>query len=56
MPYKSDAQRRYFHYAAAAGKISNNVVKEWDQASKGKKLPEKAGHLKHPQVKHGKRK
>ena len=39
-PYKSDAQRRYFHYAEKAGKIKPSVVKEFDQASKGKKLPE----------------
>ncbi len=42
MPYKSDAQRRFFHSkgAARAG-LSKVEVKEWDQASKGKKLPEK---------------
>jgi len=42
MPYKSDAQRRYFHYAEKAGKISKKTVKEFDRASKGKKLPERA--------------
>lgn len=41
MPYKSDAQRRYFHAAQARGEISPKTVKEFDQASKGKKLPEK---------------
>lgn len=40
MPYKSEAQRRYFHYAAKLGKIKASVVKEFDSASKGKKLPE----------------
>lgn len=42
MPYKSDSQRRFFHSkgAAKAG-ISKAEVKEWDAASKGKKLPEK---------------
>lgn len=42
MPYKSDAQRRFFHTPAAkkAG-ISTAMVKEYDTASKGKKLPEK---------------
>lgn len=42
MPYKSDAQRRFFHSPGAkkAG-ISENQVKEFDSASKGKKLPEK---------------
>lgn len=40
MPYKSDAQRRFFHSAGAekAG-ISKETVKEYDKASKGKKLP-----------------
>lgn len=44
MPYKSDAQRRFFHSpgAAKAG-ISKAKVKEYDKASKGKKLPEKVG-------------
>lgn len=40
MPYKSDAQRRYFHYAESKGEISSKVVKEFDKASKGKSLPE----------------
>jgi len=42
MPYKSDAQRRFFHSpgAAKAG-ITPAEVKEFDTASKGKKLPEK---------------
>lgn len=43
MPYKSNAQRRYFHFAESQGKISPKVVKEFDSASKGMKLPE---HLK----------
>lgn len=40
MPYSSDAQRKWFHTLAAkkAG-ISTATVKEFDQASKGKKLP-----------------
>ncbi len=42
-PYKSDAQRRYFHAAEARGDISPSTVKEFDAASKGKKLPEKVG-------------
>lgn len=41
MPYKSDAQRRKFHALEAEGKLSPSVVKEYDKASKGKKLPEK---------------
>jgi hypothetical protein len=41
MPYKSDAQRKKFHAMEARGEISPAVVKEFDQASKGKKLPKK---------------
>jgi hypothetical protein len=41
MPYKSKAQQRLFHAKEARGGISPKVVKEWDKASKGKKLPEK---------------
>ena len=39
MPYKSDAQRRFFHTDTAkkAG-ISAATVKEFDKASKGMKL------------------
>ncbi len=41
MPYKSDAQRRFFHSpgAAKAG-IKSSKVKEFDKASKGLELPE----------------
>jgi hypothetical protein len=41
MPYKSEAQRRFFHSAGAkkAG-ISSRVVKEFDNASKGQHVPE----------------
>lgn len=42
MPYKSDAQRRKFHAMEARGQISSKVVKEFDKASKGMKLPERA--------------
>lgn len=41
MPYKSDAQRRLFHVLEKRGKIKSSTVKEFDEASKGKKLPEK---------------
>ena len=42
MPYKSDAQRRFFHSKGAkeAG-ITPSVVKEFDNASRGKKLIER---------------
>lgn len=39
MPYKSQAQRGKFHLLQEQGKISPQVVKEFDQASKGLKLP-----------------
>ena len=47
MPYKSKAQQRFFHSAAAkeAG-IKPKTVKEFDSASKGKKLPEKVKNAK----------
>lgn len=46
MPYKSDAQRRFFHSAGAtkAG-ITPAEVKEFDKASKGKKTPARIGHI-----------
>lgn len=37
MPYKSEAQRRYFH--AHKKELGAKVVEEFDQASKGLKLP-----------------
>jgi hypothetical protein len=42
MPYKSQAQRKFFH--ANAKKLAKQGVniKEWDRASKGKKLPKRA--------------
>jgi len=40
MPYKSDAQRKFFHAAEKRGDISKKTVEEFDTASKGKSLPE----------------
>ena len=40
MPYASDAQRRYFHAAAARGDIGKKTVNRWDKLSKGMDLPE----------------
>ena len=40
MPYKSQAQRRLFHWLAGQGKLSPKTVHEYDVESKGKKLPE----------------
>lgn len=39
MPYKSEAQRRYFHVMASMGKISKATVKKWDKHTKDHKLP-----------------
>jgi hypothetical protein len=41
MPYKSAAQRRFFHSAGAkrAG-ISAATVREFDETSRGQKVPE----------------
>jgi len=41
MPYRSDAQRKKFHAMLARGEISPQTVREWDEASKGLKLPKK---------------
>lgn len=46
MPYASDAQRRKFHYLESKGEISHATVHEFDEASKGKKLPEHVGKMK----------
>lgn len=44
MPYKSKAQQRFFHSSGAAkAGIKPSTVKEFDTASKGKKLPAKKG-------------
>ena len=43
MPYVSNAQRRLFHAKEERGEISPEVVNEFDQASKGMKLPERKG-------------
>lgn len=43
MPYKSDAQRRYFNVPENRNKLEAQGVDvdEWNESSKGKKLPEK---------------
>ncbi len=41
MPYKSEAQRRYFHANKKALEKQGVDVEEWDKESKGLKLPEK---------------
>mgnify|MGYP003627880836 CR=1 FL=1 len=43
MPYKSEAQRRYFNANRDKLKGEGVDVDEWNASSKGKKLPEKVG-------------
>lgn len=42
MPYKSEAQRKYFNSPAGKAKIGKEEVEHWNEVSKGKELPEKA--------------
>lgn len=42
MPYKSEAQRRFFNSPAGKAKIGKEEVEHWNEVSKGKNLPEKA--------------
>ncbi len=41
MPYKSDAQRRWAHSKAGMKALGAANVHEYDEASKGKELPER---------------
>jgi len=41
MPFKSKAQRRKFYAMSDSGEISKGKVKEWEEATGGKKLPER---------------
>lgn len=42
MPYKSEAQRKWAHTAAGKKALGGAAkVREWDRATKGKKLPER---------------
>jgi hypothetical protein len=54
MPYKSKSQARFFHTPTARAKgITSGMVKEFDMASEGMKLPKQAPlrrGLKHVQV------
>jgi hypothetical protein len=45
-PYKSDAQRRYFNANRAELESQGVDVDEWNQASKGNDVPEKASPVK----------
>ncbi len=43
MPYKSDAQRKWAHTRAGLTALGGEAqVEEWDRASRGRKLPERA--------------
>jgi hypothetical protein len=42
MPFKSEAQRRYFEANKTKLQKQGVDVKEWEQSSKGMKLPERA--------------
>lgn len=57
MPYKSDAQRKFFHANVGKKGITKSMVAEYDSASKGMSLPKKANtkiHIKiHNQGKRG---
>lgn len=41
MPYKSEAQRKYFNSPAGKAKIGSEEVEHWNEVSKGLKLPNK---------------
>jgi hypothetical protein len=45
MPFKSKAQMRWGNSSSGKAALGAAGVKEWDQASKGMKLPEKVGAL-----------
>jgi hypothetical protein len=40
MPYQSRAQQRLFHHLVSQGKLAPEVAEEYDEASKGKKIPQ----------------
>ena len=44
MPYKSKAQERWAHSPSGQKALGKKGVKEWDQATKGKQLPERVRH------------
>jgi hypothetical protein len=46
MPFKSEAQRRYFEANKTKLQKQGVDVKEWEQSSKGMKLPERASKTK----------
>ena len=49
MPFKSDAQRRWGHTKEGEQALGGpSKVAEWDEATKGKDLPEKLTHKVQP--------
>lgn len=44
MPWVSDAQRRWGNSPSGHAALGDKGVNEWNQASKGKSLPEKVSH------------
>ncbi len=51
MPYKSEAQRKFFHTdTARKSGITPKMVSEYDKASVGKSLPKKVGTHSRPEV------
>lgn len=52
MPYKSDAQRKKFHAMLDRGEIKRSTVKEFDEASKGKSLPEHVKNMRKARKSH----
>lgn len=43
MPYKSEQQRKWAHSPSGQKALGKKGVEEWDRASKGLKLPKRAG-------------
>jgi hypothetical protein len=54
MPYKSEAQRKWAHTKNGMKALGKEGVKEFDEASKGKKLPKKIDKSKTVNKKTGK--
>jgi hypothetical protein len=48
MPYKSEAQRKYFNANRAKLEAQGVDVDEWNTATEGKKLPERVKKKKRP--------
>ena len=46
MPYKSDAQRKYFHAHAKELMAKGVDISEWDKASRALKLPKRVKKIK----------